>query len=97
MVLGATGGALITWVVRSIGKNASFPRRLETLEGRHDRTDEAIRVLLTVTNHQTAGIRAIVEANRAAMNGTYDRVIRHMDEAEKEAQDFMTTGIGGAK
>lgn len=59
------------------------------------RTDEAIRVLLSVSSHGNAGVRALVEANRQSLNGSYDRTMKHLDDADKEQQEFLTSSYGG--
>jgi hypothetical protein len=97
MLIGSGGGALITWLIRAMGKNSKIGPRIEKVETRLDHTDQAVVVLLSVTSHQTAGIRAVVEANREALNGTYEKVIERMDAAETESQGFLREAYGGKK
>lgn len=99
------GGVLVAignYVVRKLGKNiASHERmcaledRMSCSEDRHDTTDKAVRTLLSVNRHQTQGIRAVVEASRQSLNGSYDRTIHHLDEADKETDEFLRGNYGG--
>ncbi len=110
LVSGSVGGSLLTWMVRSLGKKArkagDVVAKIDALtEGvckdREEnqkaqmRTDEAIRVLLSVSSHGNAGVRALVEANRQSLNGSYDRTMKHLDDADKEQQEFLTSSDGG--
>jgi hypothetical protein len=98
IVVGGGGVAVVNWMVRGMGKNAKHGDRLDAVEYRADRTDKAIGTLLTVTDHQTAGIRAVVEVNKASLNGSYERTMERLDSASEATQTFLReTVIGGKK
>ena len=84
--LGATGSAaLAMWAVRKIGGRAKAKENEERLFK---------RVIVSVTQKQNgaikgqgAGMRAVVEINRDNLNGSYDSVMGHLDEADKNVEE----------
>ena len=91
--IGAVLAAFGTYLVRQLGKSSELPAKVESLEKSRDKTDRAISTLLTVTDHQTAGIRAVVEVNKASLNGSYERTIERLDKASEATQTFLKEEI----
>ena len=91
--LGAVLAALGTYLIRQIGKGSELPAKVESLEKSRDKTDRAINTLLTVTDHQTAGIRAVVDANKASLNGSYEKTVARLDAASEATQTFLREEI----
>ena len=94
IVVGGGGVAVVNWAVRGMGKNAKHGDRLDAVEYRADRTEKAIGTLLTVTDHQTAGIRAVVEVNKASLNGSYDKTMERLEKASEATQNFLIESAG---
>lgn len=68
---------------------AVMPDQVRALEKRQASTEDLNRLTLRVLDHQSAGIRAILEVHKGKINGNVDDAIRRMDEAEKDTKDFL--------
>ena len=83
-ILGAGGGALLTWGIRALTK-----------KGDEEKTFR--RVFVSVTKHQNAGIRAVVAVNKDRLNGSYDSTVRHLDDADTEVDAYLDQRAFGGK
>ena len=83
-VMGAGGGALITWAIRALTKKGDEEKSFR-------------RVFVSVTKHQNAGIKAVVEVNKSRLNGSYETVVKHLDDANDEVDSYLDSRAFGGK
>jgi hypothetical protein len=83
-VLGAGGGALLTWAIRALTKKGDEEKAFR-------------RVFVSVTKHQNFGIRSVVVVNKDRLNGSYDATVKHLDDADAEVDSYLDSKAFGAK
>lgn len=81
--------ALANWIVKQFGnKGEKLAKDMATMK-----KDDAEfkRTYFEVTDHQNAGIRALLEVAKGRNNGNVDKALDRMDSADKATQSYLVT------